>query len=269
MEESEQVEQQSEAAAPIVPAGEPTETPSPAPQEVETPDAPTAIPYVRFKEVNDRAKASEQKNRELEARIQSLEVRPAAPAQPTQQIPTLEQVLTAYEAGHITETQKDQWVVYHTKEVAKQEFSHVITQAVGLAKGQATTAEYLKAYPSLSDATSEEFKSLAATYNELLSEGQPANVMTQARALRMTFGPMKSAQGTPPGEHSRRRADTFLEGAGGGGGPVNDPLKDVPDAQRQYWKTKGYTKDQIVSEAMMLGVKNVKDYERLTKRGSR
>ena len=251
------------AAAPSTPGEAIVEIQEPADQEAGTP----SIPKPRFDEVLNRAKASEQKNRELEARIQSLEVRPVAPAQPERQIPTLEQILSYYERGQITESLKDQWVVYHTKEAAKQEVGQAVTQAVGMAKASATTADYLKSYPTLTDASSQEFQSLSATYNELLSEGYPNNVSTQSKALRMTFGPVRAAQGKDPGEHTRQRADTFLEGAGGGRvSSDTDVLKEVSPKQTQFWKQKGYTKGQMSEEAKFKGVGNISDYRRMAKK---
>ena len=249
-----------EAAAPVVESGVPEETP--ANQEGGTP----SIPKPRFDEVLHRAKAAEQHARDLETRVQSLERQPAH-TQPAQQLPTLAQVFDFYERGQITEAQKDQWVVYHTKEAAKQEFGQAIRQTTMLAKAQTTTAEYLKAYPALTDGSSHDFQALSATYNELLSEGHPNSVATQAAALRMTFGPIKAASQITPTEHTRQRADTFLEGAGGGGRMAeSDVLKQVDERQIKFWKQKGYTKTQMTDEARYKGVGNISDYRRTKKK---
>lgn len=254
-----------EDAAPDQTAGVEDTTPPDTETEEPTGD-PRSIPYVRFKEVNDRAKSAEEQVRAANERIARLEAQQQQP--PAQQPITIETVFDAYERGQITETQKDQWVIHLAKESAKQEFGQVIGQTALLMRSQSVVESYAKEIPAVNDTSSPEFQELKQTYQELLNEGAPNTVATQAKALRMTFGPIKPKR-TNAGEHTRQRADTFLEGAGGGAGLGTDPLKDVPDAQRQYWKTKGYTKDQMLSEAAMLGVKNVNDFARLSKRGTR
>lgn len=246
-----------EAAAPVTPGVVAEETP--ADQEGATP----TIPKPRFDEVLNRAKAAERDVQDLRARVQSLE-RPAA--QPAQQLPTLEQVLTAYDRGQLTETQKDQWLVYHAEERAAHKMGRAFSQVSAMTRAQATSEEYLKAMPVLSDMQSEEFKTLTDTFRELVSEGAPANsVETQAKALRMAFGPLKRARASAP-DHTRERADTFLEGSGGGSRMATEtnPLKDVPERQIAYWKKQGLTKAQMAQEAQLQGVRSLNDYRRVT-----
>lgn len=262
MPDDEKIEQgQTEAAAQTQAAGE-GDTKAPAIKDVETSDAPPQqIPYVRFKEINDRAKASEERERVANERIARLEAQQQS-AQ-TQQPITIETVLTAYERGQITESQKDQWVLHLAKESAKQEFGQTIAQTATLMKAQGVVEQYAKAIPNVNDTSTAEFQELKATYQDLLNEGYPATVATQAKALRMTFGPIKSpTAGTR--EHSRQRADTFLEGAGGGGQmAANDPIKEASDRQQHHWKKQGYTKTRMVEEAKLRDVRSIEDYRRL------
>lgn len=250
-----------EAAAPVTPGEVVDETP--ADQDGVTP----TIPKPRFDEVLNRAKAAEQSVRELQVRVQTLETKPAAPATTTPPPPTLEQVQTAYDRGQLTEQQKDQWLVHFAEERANARLTTTITQVASMTRAQATTADYLKAMPTLGDMGSEEFKALSSTYAELMGEGQPHSVETQAKALRMTFGPltrMKEKESPSP-DHTRQRADTFLEGAGGGGRMATDkdPLKDVPERQLAYWKKRGLTKAQMAQEAQLQGVRSLSDYRRV------
>ena len=244
-----------EAAAPVVP-GAVEETP--ADEEGGTP----TIPKPRFDEVLTRAKASEQEVRDLKARVHGLESK----ATQTPQTPTLEQVLGAYDKGQITEIQKDQWVHYLAKEGAKQEFGMAIQGASMLTRAQSTTAEYVKAMPTLSDTASPAWRTLSETYRELLSLGHADGVVTQAMALRMAFGPLKGPGQAVNQEPPRSRSDTFLEGGSSGGGHMTnerDPLKDVPEKQIAFWKSKGYTKAQMAAESKMRGVNSIEDYRRM------
>lgn len=255
-----------EAAAPAAP-GEADDT-TPAPQEGDTPAAlPQSIPYVRFKEVNDRAKSAEEQVRVANERIARLEAQRQQP--PAQQPITIETVLGAYERGQITETQKDQWVIHLAKESAKQEFGQVIGQTAQMMKAQGVVEQYAKALPVVNDTSSVEFQELKATYQELLNEGYPNTVATQAKALRMTFGPIKPKT-MHAGEHTRQRADTFLEGSGGGGSMAAsaDPMKNVPDRQRQHWKQQGYTKSRMAEEAKFREIKSIEDYRRMARKPS-
>jgi len=247
-----------EVAAPV-PSGVEV---APADQEAETP----SIPKIRFDEVLNRAKAAEQKSLQLEARLQVLERPAPAPAQ-QQPIPTLEQALAAYDKGQITEGQKDQWVYYHSVEGAAKKVGQAVAMAAEVGRSQATIADYVKAMPTLNDISSDDYKAYAMTQQELLAEGWQDGFSTRARALRMTFGRLKSGPASSGTDHTRERADTFVEGAGGGGNRMpaaNDPLKDVPERQIKYWKSKGYSRDQMVSAAQMRHVGNVRDYQRLT-----
>lgn len=260
MPDTEQVEVK-EAAAPETP-GVPVEA-TPADQEGATP----TIPKPRFDEVLNRAKAAEQAAHELRTRVQLLETKAAAPDKPAQQIPTLQQVLTAYDRGQLTEAQKDQWVHYHSKEDAKREFGTVVAYASAAMRAQSTTDEYLRAIPNLGNPSSEEFRTLSSAFNELVSEGAPIDsVVTQAKALRLAFGPIKTTKPHMT-DFARQRADTFLEGGGGGGGRMatdNNPLKDVSPRQIDYWKSKGYTKSEMAEEAKLYDVRNLKEFRRAT-----
>lgn len=260
MEDTEQVEVK-EAAALVSPGVVEEE---PADQDGVTP----TIPKPRFDQVLDRAKAAERDVQELRARVQTLETRPATPATSAQEIPTLEQIQLAYDRGQLTEQQKDQWLVYHAEERATARLTNTITQVASMTKAQTTTADYLKAMPTLSDMGSEDFKALSATYAELMVKGRSHNVETQADALRMTFGPLTriKEKDSPSPDHTRQRADTFLEGAGGGGRMANekDPLKDVSERQIAYWKKQGLTKAQMTQEAQLQGVRSLSDYRRVT-----
>lgn len=247
-----------EAAAPTTPGVVIEETP--ADQEGATP----TIPKPRFDEVLNRAKAAERDVQDLRARVQTLE-RPAAPATPAQPIPTLEQVQTAYDRGQLTEGQKDQWLVYFAEERAAQKMGRAFTQVSAMTRAQATSDEYLRVMPTLSDFGSKEFKALSETYAELMGEGHPHGVETQAKALRMTFGPVRRVTESAP-DHTRERADTFLEGSGGGGRMATEtnPLKDVSERQIAYWKKQGLTKAQMVKEASFQSVRSLSDYRRVT-----
>ena len=214
-----------------------------------------------------RAKAAEQKNLELEARVRSLETKPAV--QTTQALPTLQEVLVAYDKGQITETIKDQWVHYHSKEAAKREFGEAVMQAATVSRSQGIVNEYIKAYPTLSDMHSPEFRALAQTFNELALEesadGQisPTKaVAIQAKALQMTFGRGRRPV-SPSGLESR--PDTFVEGGGGGGqmSRESDPLKDISERQKAYWKSQGYTKAQMIDEAKYGQLRNVRAFRNM------
>lgn len=214
--------------------------------------------------IGKRLEAERQEKQALEARVRTLEARPVQPTGTvTQPMPTPDQVLSAYDKGQITEIQKDQWMFYFAKESAKQEFGQTITHVALATKAQAVVGEYVQAMPSLANTTSQEFRSLAQTYNELLAEGQPDGLTTQAKALRMTFGPLKRL--AEPSNNPTPRADTFVEGTGSGGQMTrdNDPLKDVPERQKAYWKSKGYTKAQMTQEATLSGVRSITDYRRI------
>lgn len=203
-----------------------------------------------------------QRTQILEERVRSLETKPAAP--PVRVTPTLNDVLTAYDKGQITETVKDQWVHYLSKEDAKREFGGAIAQAAMMARSQSVVAEYVKAYPTLNDMSSKEFQELQHTYNELVAEGNGDSLATQAKALRMTFGPLKRS---PMGAaSSTSRPDTFVEASGGGGHMAresSDPLKDVSERQKAYWKSRGYTKAQMVEEAQFQGVRTLRDFRKV------
>ena len=258
-----------EAAAPAVPGVAVAEKPA----EVEeiADDSPTVtISQRKLDQAFGKVRAEgRQQVQELQSRLHQLETKPAAPATPAQAIPTLEQVQTLYDRGQLTEQQKDQWLVYHAEERANQRLTQTITQVASLTRAQATTDTYMKAMPTLSDTGSEDFKALAMTYAELMGKGRPHSVETQADALRMTFGPLTrlKEKESPSPEHTRQRADTFLEGAGGGGRMASEtnPLKDVPERQIAYWKKQGYTKAQMVQEAPLQGVRTLGQYRRLTK----
>ncbi len=258
MEETQVVE--AGAAAPATTGAE-TE-PKPADQEGATP----TIPKPRFDEVLGQKKAAE--DRAAAAERQLAEARAAqaqSTAQAPQKTPTFQEVQAAYDKGQITEAQKDQWLVYLATEQAKQQVAHGVTQAAALTKAQATAADYTKAYPSLNDAQSQEFRDLSHHYNELLALGHPENLITQAMALRMTFGPLKAGGNSATRDHTRERADTFLEGAGGGGHMAerDNPLKDVPERQIAYWKQQGYTKEQMIREAQIGRTRNIDDFRRM------
>lgn len=258
------------AVAEPQPAGDPE--PTHAPQEGDTPAAPSQqIPYARFKEVNDAKKAEADARLAAERRAAEAEARLAQVTQPQQPREyTLEDVYAAYEHGQITESQKDQWLKYLTKEEAKREAQQVIGQQIAtvVATNQAAAMrdQYLKTYTGLTNAESQEYRALAGTYNELLARGrQAADPWLIVDALRMTFGPIKG-QATTTREHSRQRADTFLEGSGGGGAmATHDAMKDVSDRQREYWKRQGYTKSRMEQEAKYKDVKSIDDYRRMAR----
>lgn len=261
------------AAPPLSPSGE---NPS-ADQQAEAAPAqggatpPGPIPYERFREVNERAKFAEQRTSLLEQRIAAME----AQRQPqAQALPSLDQVLQAYESGQCTEAIKDQWVAYWAKEDAKRELTQTMTHAAIHQQAQGVVNEYAKAYPSLNNLQSQEFQSVAQTYQQLVLRDQawglpntPAReVERQAEALRMTFGPIRQVGQVA----TARRPDTYLEGGAGGGSRTTgeDPLKDVPDRLKQHWKAKGYNKERMIQEAKMRTVGNIDDYRRMNRRAS-
>lgn len=265
-----EIEHPEAAAQDQTPPGAPEETQAPA-QPADTEDSSPAVTLSQKKLDAMFGKVREderRKTRELEERVQRMEAeRAQQPQQPAQPPITVETVLAAYEHGQITETQKDQWLLHLNEERAvaraRTEMAQAISGVVVGQQAQSTIERYARAYPAINDTGSSEFQEVKAAFLELLSEGLPNTVATQAKAVRIALGPLRGAT-TNAREHTRSRADTFLEGSGGGGAREDrDPVKDVPERIQAHWKKMGYTKAQMAQEAKLRDVRSIDDYRRL------
>jgi hypothetical protein len=181
--------------------------------------------------------------------------------QETQQAkePTVEDVLAAYQAGKITEADKDKYVyaiavrdaerraVTKTKEETQQQTAATRTQ-LGI-------QAYVQNIPALQDRNSREWQELSAEYRDLLASGQPDSPATQLVALRATFGRIERLQARRQPDGTRE-ASTFAERPASTGPAPKKPDtlvgadgKPIPPEQIAWWKSQGYSAAEMAAEA--------------------
>jgi hypothetical protein len=169
---------------------------------------------------------------------------------------TVDDVLKAYQAGNITEVEKDRALYTLAKRDGKEETKAEIVQSFRAEHTTQTARqdiqEYMKAVPGLTDRSSQEFRDLSAEYQRLLEMGYPDAESTQRVACRSTFGPVERIKAKAVADRGTRDTATFTE-QGTGRRPEDqgkaDPLKNIPKVQIDHWARMGYSREQMIAEA--------------------
>ena len=226
---------------------------------------PTETPHplqpggVRFEEVYGKWKAEERAAQMLREENDRLRTQPQAPQTQSQtpQFYTQDQLQKFVDEGKISLAQMSGQLALQAKELAKQEMRAELAQTSRVTSAQAEINEYISKLPKLNDTASPEFQKVTRVAWEIAGELglDVKDARVQKRALREAFGPLDritSAERTR--EYDRRHADTHTETGGGGGTRQTqaDPLKNVEPARIEFWKSRGYTREQMIEEARFI-----------------
>ena len=211
----------------------------------------------------ERTKRAEEDALLLRERVARLEGEAASKAQTTQQqtpqtqFYTQDQLQKFVDEGKISLAQMSGQLALQAKELAKQEMRAELAQTSRVTSAQAEINEYISKLPKLNDTASPEFQKVTRVAWEIAGELglDVKDARVQKRALREAFGPLDritSAERTR--EYDRRHADTHTETGGGGGTRQTqaDPLKTVEPARIEFWKSRGYTREQMIEEARFI-----------------
>lgn len=169
---------------------------------------------------------------------------------------TDDDVLKAYQAGQISEMEKDRALFALAKKQAVEEAKREVTESLRAERTTQTARQeiqgYMQAVPGLTDRSSQEFRELTEEYQRLLDMGYLDSDATQRVACRSTFGPLERLQGRAKVDRDTRpERETFTE-HGADRRPADaskDPLKNIPKVQIDFWQRMGYTREQMIAEA--------------------
>lgn len=207
----------------------------------------------RFEEVYRKLKDSER--REDDLRRQLSETKPAPKPEAAQpQYYTQDQLQALLDAGRITPAQMAGQLALQSKELAKQEIKQELRQDTARSSALSEVNDFMAKVPALNDQSSDEFRRVARAAYEIADETglDVRDPRVQRRALREALGPVdKLTKVSAAREFSREHADTFAERGGGGGSQTRkaDPLKDIPQTQKDHWTARGKTKEEQVELA--------------------
>ena len=214
----------------------------------------------RFNQVYARMKEAERDAMEMRDRVARLEgqaqvaARPTAAPQKTYYEPQELQVLV--DQGRISPAVMADQLAWQRTQQGIQQVTQTMKWQQTAQTALAEVHQYIEKLPSLAHTTSPEFAKVARAAHEIADEMglRVEDPRVQRRALRETFGTLdKMTKVEQAGDFNRAHADTHVEtGRGGGqsdrrGAP--DPLKGVPKAQIEFWKSKGYSQKQMEAEA--------------------
>lgn len=213
---------------------------------------------VRFEEVvreKNTYKAETESLRERLARLegQMAATRESTPAQPATQFYTPEQLQAAVDTAKITPAQMAAQLAWQAKETAKREMKTEFAADQRRGSALSEVNQYIEKIPALGNQSSQEFAKVRRSAFEIADEMglDVTDPRVQRRALRETFGTLdRVAQTTRLRDFDRQHADTSIETQGGGGGRTQaaDPLKNVPKALMDHWKSRGYSTEQMNKE---------------------
>ena len=247
-------------------ADEETPVPETVVEPTETAPEPEAQPHPleeggkRFNEVYGRMKSAERETMELRDRLARVEgqqqilSRPVAPQQKTYYEPQELQVLV--DQGRITPAVMADQIAWQRQQQGNQQVLQTMRWQETARTALTEVNQYIEKMPALTSTSSPEFGRVAKAAHEIAEEMglTVQDPRVQRRALRETFGTLeKLTKVDTAGRFNREHADTHAETGGGGGrqesGGKADPLKGIPKAQIEFWRSKNYTQKQMEAEA--------------------
>jgi hypothetical protein len=185
--------------------------------------------------------------------------RPAAPPPPPAEPPlTPDLVEGAWQRGEITEAQR---IGLHAQLAADRLLATRAEQERQARTTHATNqrfSEYTAQYPELLDRSSPLLRKVSDAVYELrdLYGLDPNDLRTQVLGIERVVGGHRLGGGTDSRELTRRRAPVTggpgTAGTDAGSGPSRDPLREVPPEQVEFWKRRGYSREQMLAEAQFV-----------------
>jgi hypothetical protein len=149
-------------------------------------------------------------------------------AKDTPQTYTRAQLAAYVTANQITQEQADEIIDNQNLAKTKAETQAIVDQAMATNLRDTTLvgerAEYTKLLPNIQRAGHADRDRLEANYQELIKLGDPAELVTEIKALRMTFGSLDAVRSV---QEPRRPPGSDGVGAGGGDDGSSD---DAPSA---------------------------------------
>ena len=204
-----------------------------------------------------RAEAERERADRLRLEGENKALREAATRPPAEESRPLtrEDVESQFAAGQITEAQRIDLIadLRVQSTLATRDAQEAANRPRALAADRLDT--YLTKYPDLNVPGSDLLAKVTAEMRDLATMGlDPQDVRTQLIATERVVGGHQLGGGMNGREFNRGKIPTGGAGGGTGGGAggpgvKKDPLAHVPKAQIEYWKTRGYTKEQMEAEA--------------------
>lgn len=213
--------------------------------------------YVPVRAVQDERLKRQELERQLQEANQRLS-QERRPAETPKKKTTVDDVVAAYGEGRITEAEKDRYIAHLVTETAEnravERFRQESETKAVSEKASTGITQYMERFPQLRDTSSGEFAKVKREYDFLLGMGYDDTDRTQLVAMRTALGPVEDRERRSRAEDISRETSTFSEGGGGGAGVLSDadknnPLKDIPKEQIEYWQKKGYSEEEMKAEA--------------------
>ena len=238
--------------------------------------------YRRRVKLQQDLQAEREQRISAEARAEALaEMRqapaaPATPEKPAFQIFSDEQVSQAVEQGVITPVQASIYVAKRETHLAheaaektrREEATRTQLQTAALQVEQKASQEldaYKKLYPTLTTGEHPRWGEIQAAYTDLRNRGLSDTLTTQALAVRLVLGTVETTtkqEETVRMARERQASDFHSEGGGGseagGKGNGGDPLAKVPQRYKDFWKSRGYTREEMIAEAKFIRPERMK-----------
>ena len=196
---------------------------------------PGHVPLERLNEVLGKVSALETQLARTQGRIEGMAQKPDEPVVPTQTY-TRAQLNAAVEAGQIDQDGADRLHEQQLTDKITRDVTKSVTDAQAANSGQtlasSEVAQYRIARPDVLVEGSKDRDRVQDEYTRLTAMGQPANLATEALAMRIAFGP---ADKLKPGTR-----DTHQESGGAGADAERETAgkwpKEMGEAQKRYYK---------------------------------
>ncbi len=237
-------------------------------QTAETEQQTTETPHplqpggARFEEVYARMKQAEDRAARMEGALAQAQQQ----QRPAQQGPVYvdpAQLQALVDQGRMTPMQAADVLSKQNAQQAAAQYTIAATQAQQL-NAKITSAsqevnQYIDKMPTLRDSASPDFIRVRDEAYRLSDDmGLPVqDFRVQRAALRTTFGSLdRLASATQVRAQSRDASLPHTESGAARGPsaakPGSDPLKDVDPAYVSFWKSRGYTQEQMLAEAQYI-----------------
>ncbi len=194
----------------------------------------------------------------LSAQLQAATA-PQAPAAESAKTYSRSEIATAIQGGTITQLQGDQILEDQMRAAIRTESSERDVNLRASIKAEMTQESkkqaYIDSFPNLLVDGTADRERLQSAYSELITDGSPESAATELAAMRLAFGPPRTA-GTDKTAESRE-----TDQSGGGGRPANagtgseDPSAglNITARQKSYYEQKIATGvytgwDQVTAE---------------------
>lgn len=249
------------------------------PQDVETQDPPQD-PVVeethplepggeRFKKVYADFRQAQREAAELRGRLSALEAQQAAQreAQQPKRVYSAQELQALVNRGQVDPLVATHQLAWQEAQAAKEAMKAELRAEQVQRDALSEVNQYLDRVPGLNDSSSEDFRRLSRTAQEIAEELRldVRDVRVQRRALRETFGTLERLAGARQNAEVNRGSAAYSGETARAGSGFSAPAASKEERElaallrpldperramyREHWKKLGYTPEQMVKEA--------------------